>query len=256
MSLVTATNINKIYTAGEVEVTAVKRADFKIEQASFVAFVGPSGSGKSTLLNMIGCLDHPTAGRLQVANTDVASLDRKAAARFRGEHIGFIFQAFNLFDELSVKDNVALPLIVTGLSQKSIDEKVQQAMKIAHISHKQEQAVQNLSGGEKQRCAIARALVHEPHIILCDEPTANLDRENSLKFIETLKQFKALLHWQILIQSYQGLSLEEMLQSPPDFIKDLDILSSISFNRSNGFASIYQKMKKQALTLLVSKHSH
>ncbi|MCK5002929.1 MAG: ATP-binding cassette domain-containing protein, partial [Gammaproteobacteria bacterium] len=83
MSLVTATNVNKIYRAGEVEVTAVKRADFKIEQASFVAFVGPSGSGKSTLLNMIGCLDHPTAGRLQVANTDVASLDRKAAARFR-----------------------------------------------------------------------------------------------------------------------------------------------------------------------------
>ena len=186
-------HLEKIYNEKQSNAyTALHDINLHIKPSETVVLKGVSGSGKSTLLSIIATLIKPSSGELVVDGEQIAKLPDSHASYFRNTHIGFIFQAFNLFDELSVKDNIALPLIVTGLSQKSIDEKVHQAMKLAHISHKQEQSVQNLSGGEKQRCAIARALVHEPKIILCDEPTANLDRENSLKFIETLKQFKAL----------------------------------------------------------------
>jgi len=186
-------HLDKIYNENQANAyTALHDINLHIKPAETVVLKGVSGSGKSTLLSIIATLIKPSSGELIVDGEQIAKLPDSHASHFRNAHIGFIFQAFNLFDELSVKDNIALPLIVTGISQKSIDEKVQQAMKLAHISHKQEQSVQNLSGGEKQRCAIARALVHEPHIILCDEPTANLDRENSLKFIEVLKQFKAM----------------------------------------------------------------
>ncbi len=112
MSLVSAQNLQKTYRSGEVDVLAVKGVDFTIEAKSFVAFVGPSGSGKSTLLNMIGCLDHPTGGKLTVVDTDVATLDRRAAAEFRGKHIGFVFQDFNLIPVLTVYENVEYPLIM------------------------------------------------------------------------------------------------------------------------------------------------
>ncbi|MEA3372999.1 MAG: ABC transporter ATP-binding protein [Campylobacterota bacterium] len=185
--------LNKIYNEKQANAyTALSEIDLHINPAETVVLKGVSGSGKSTLLSIIASLIKPSSGELIVDGEQIAKLPDSHASHFRNSHIGFIFQAYNLFDELSVKDNVALPLIVTGVSQKGIDEKVQQAMEIAHIGHKQDQSVQDLSGGEKQRCAIARALVHSPKIILCDEPTANLDRENSLKFIETLKQFKAL----------------------------------------------------------------
>ena len=186
-------HLEKVYNEGASNsYTALHDINLHIRPSETVVLKGVSGSGKSTLLSIIATLIKPSSGALLVDGEQIAKLPDTHASYFRNTHIGFIFQAFNLFDELSVKDNVALPLIVTEDSQKRIDEKVQEAMVIAHISHKQDQAVQNLSGGEKQRCAIARALVHEPHIILCDEPTANLDRENSLKFIEVLKQFKAM----------------------------------------------------------------
>lgn len=191
MSLVTATNINKIYTAGEVEVTAVKRADFKIEQASFVAFVGPSGSGKSTLLNMIGCLDHPTAGRLQVANTDVASLDRKAAARFRGEHIGFIFQDFNLIPVLTVAENIEYPLLmVQNWPAAKRRKRIAELLDAVDISEQADKFPHQLSGGQKQRVAVARALATHAQLILADEPTANLDHATAYRIIDLMKRMR------------------------------------------------------------------
>ena len=191
MSLVTATNINKIYRAGEVEVTAVKSADFKIEQASFVAFVGPSGSGKSTLLNMIGCLDHPTAGTLQVANTDVASLDRKAAARFRGEHIGFIFQDFNLIPVLTVYENVGYPLLmVQNTPSLERKERVDALLEAVGMADKKDKYPDQISGGQKQRVAVARALVTNPKLVLADEPTANLDHKTAYMVIDIMKKMK------------------------------------------------------------------
>jgi len=191
MSLVTATNINKIYRAGEVEVTAVKSANFKIEQASFVAFVGPSGSGKSTLLNMIGCLDHPTAGKLQVANTDVASLDRKAAARFRGEHIGFIFQDFNLIPVLTVAENIEYPLLmVQNWSLKKRRKRVAELLDAVGIGEQAKKFPHQLSGGQKQRVAVARALATHAQLILSDEPTANLDHATAYRIIDLMKRMR------------------------------------------------------------------
>jgi len=191
MSLVTATNVNKIYRAGEVEVTAVKSADFEIEQASFVAFVGPSGSGKSTLLNMIGCLDHPTAGKLQVANTDVASLDRKAAARFRGEHIGFIFQDFNLIPVLTVAENIEYPLLmVQNWPVAKRRKRVAELLDAVDISEQADKFPHQLSGGQKQRVAVARALATHAQLILADEPTANLDHATAYRIIDLMKRMR------------------------------------------------------------------
>ncbi len=186
-------HLNKIFNENRSNAyVALKDINLHIKPAQTVVIKGVSGSGKSTLLSIIATLIKPSSGSLMVDEQMIAKLPDTHASHFRNVHIGFIFQAFNLFDELSVKDNVAMPLIVSENRQERIDKKVLEAMELANITHKKDQSVHNLSGGEKQRCAIARALVHNPHIILCDEPTANLDRENSLKFIEILKSFKAL----------------------------------------------------------------
>jgi len=153
---------------------------------------GVSGSGKSTLLSIIGALQKPTSGEIEVDGSRIAKLPDLHASAFRASTIGFIFQNFNLFEEFNVAENVALPLIPVGMPQKEIDRKVADALKVANIAHKATQSVRDLSGGEKQRAAIARALVNDAGIILCDEPTANLDRENSLVFMEILKDLKSL----------------------------------------------------------------
>ncbi|MCG3720208.1 ABC transporter ATP-binding protein [Aliarcobacter butzleri] len=166
--------------------------NLNIKKSSCVVLKGVSGSGKSTLLSLIATLQKPTSGEIVVENESIAKLPDFHASNFRARKIGFIFQSFNLFNELSVKDNISLPLIPLGFSQKQIDEKVINTLKLANILHKKDELVSNLSGGEKQRCAIARALVNDCEIILCDEPTANLDYENSKNFIEILKDLKEL----------------------------------------------------------------
>ncbi len=161
-----------------------------VSEGELVVLQGVSGSGKSTLLSIIGALNKPSSGEAVVDGMAVAKLPDLHASAFRSSTIGFIFQAYNLFEELNVHDNVALPLIPLGLSQKLIEENTRRAMKLANIEHKAYQRSSDLSGGEKQRCAIARALVADAKIILCDEPTANLDRENTLIFTAILKDLK------------------------------------------------------------------
>jgi putative ABC transport system ATP-binding protein len=174
------------------EFKALKNINLHITRHKLVILKGVSGSGKSTLLSLISALIKPTSGEIKVDGKLIAKLPDFHASRFRSKDIGFIFQSFNLFESLSVEENIALPLIPLELSQKEIDDKVNHAMSLANIKHKKNQSVKDLSGGEKQRCAIARALVNDPKIILCDEPTANLDRTNSLAFIEVLKTLKSL----------------------------------------------------------------
>ena len=174
------------------EFKALKNINLHITKRELVILKGVSGSGKSTLLSLISALIKPTSGEIKVDGKFVAKLPDFHASGFRSEDIGFIFQSFNLFESLSVQENIALPLIPLKLSQKEIDDKVHHSMSLANIEHKKNQSVKDLSGGEKQRCAIARALVNDPKIILCDEPTANLDRTNSLLFIEVLKKLKSL----------------------------------------------------------------
>ena len=191
MSLVQASNLTKTYRSGDVEVPAVKSADFSIEPSSFVAFVGPSGSGKSTLLNMIGCLDHPTSGRLTVLDTDIDTLDRHAAARFRGQHIGFVFQDFNLIPVLTVYENIEYPLImVQEWPAQKRRERVLRLLDAVGMADQAAKRPDQISGGQKQRVAVARALVSEPKLVLADEPTANLDHDTAYRILELMKKMR------------------------------------------------------------------
>ena len=188
MPVVEARGLEKTYQAGEIEVKAIRGVDFSIEPASFVAFIGPSGSGKSTLLNMIGCLDPPTGGSLTVAGRDVTDLSRREAARFRGEHIGFIFQDFNLIPVLTVFENVEYPLVmVQDWPKRKRREKVQKLLQAVGVGDQSNKYPGQISGGQKQRVAIARALVTDAKLVLADEPTANLDRKTARQIIELMQ---------------------------------------------------------------------
>jgi len=191
MSLVHAENLAKTYRVGDIDVPALKGIDFAIEAASFVAFVGPSGSGKSTLLNMIGCLDHPSSGTLRVLDTDIATLDRRAAARFRGEHIGFVFQDFNLIPVLTALENVEYPLRM--VLEWPAAKRRKQALRLLDAVGMADQADKRpdqISGGQKQRVAVARALVSQPKLVLADEPTANLDHATAYRILELMKKMR------------------------------------------------------------------
>ena len=191
MALIEARGISRIYKTGSVEVAALRDVSVTIDAREFVAFVGPSGSGKSTLLNLVGCLDHPTSGTLSVMGTDVASLDRAAAAAFRGEHLGFVFQEFNLVPVLSAFENVEYPLLMvrTWPAEKRRAQvmKLLEAVGMAEQAHKRPD---QLSGGQKQRVAVARALVSGPKLVLADEPTANLDHDSAHKVLELMKRMR------------------------------------------------------------------
>lgn len=186
-------NLYKIYNEEkENQFFALKDINIEINNGEIVIIKGVSGSGKSTLLALIGALSKPSRGDILVENQNIAKLPDIFSSQYRNEEVGFIFQSFNLIDGLNVYDNVKAPLVLKNIKHSELSKKVEEALKLANISHKSKQMVSNLSGGEKQRCAIARALVHAPSIILADEPTANLDRDNSLLFLEILKKFKEL----------------------------------------------------------------
>ena len=191
MSVVVAKQLEKTYVAGDIAVHAIQGVDFTIEPASFVSFVGPSGSGKSTLLNMIGCLDPPTAGSLQVVGKDITSLNRQQAAQFRGEHIGFVFQDFNLIPVLTVFENVEYPLLmVLNWPKKKRTERVKELLKAVGMEDQAHKFPSQISGGQKQRVAVARALVTKASLVLADEPTANLDRTTANHVIELMKKMR------------------------------------------------------------------
>ena len=191
MSLITAENVRKDYQAGEVSVRALKGVSFEIETASFVSFVGPSGSGKTTLLNLIGCLDAPTDGKLTVAGADVAGLDRKQGAAFRGTNIGFIFQDFNLLPVLTVYENIEYPLLmVQNTPAEERKKRVSALLKAVGMIEQKDKYPDQISGGQKQRVAVARALVTNPKLVLADEPTANLDHATAYMVIELMKKMR------------------------------------------------------------------
>ncbi len=177
--------------AGEITVRAIRGVDFSIEPASFVSFIGPSGSGKSTLLNMIGCLDPPSKGSLQVAGQDITGLSRQEAALFRGEHIGFVFQDFNLIPVLTVFENVEYPLqMVQNWPKAKRKARVMELLEAVGMADQGHKYPSQISGGQKQRVAVARALVTNAKLVLADEPTANLDRETANRIIDLMKQMR------------------------------------------------------------------
>jgi len=186
--MVSIENVNKIFNEGTPQAfEALKLINMEVAKGETMILSGVSGSGKSTLLSLIAALDKPSFGKIVVDGELISKLPDLHASAYRAKSIGFIFQHFNLLESLSVEENVIAPLINSGFDIKTIREMAAKSMHNAAISHKSSQQVKELSGGEKQRCAIARALVHEPELIICDEPTANLDRANSLKFIEILQ---------------------------------------------------------------------
>ena len=191
MSVVIAKNVYKSYRVGEISVEALKGLNFTIEPASFVSFIGPSGSGKTTLLNLIGCLDSPNSGNLTVVGTNVSNLSRRQAASFRGEHIGFIFQDFNLIPILTVYENIEYPLLmVKNTPSPERRKSVKDLLEAVGMSEQKDKYPDQISGGQKQRVAIARALVTNPKIVLADEPTANLDHHTAYMIINIMKKMK------------------------------------------------------------------
>ncbi|WBO22326.1 ABC transporter ATP-binding protein [Sphingomonas abietis] len=179
-------NIQRRYRSDEVETTALHDIDLIVEAGEFVAVMGPSGCGKSTLLNTLGTVDRPTGGRYLFGDRDLARLDEAALARFRADTLGFVFQSFNLIDELTIEENVALGLAYRRDGSGQRRERVAAAMDRVGIAHRARHYPHQLSGGQQQRAAIARAIVGDPKLILADEPTGNLDTENGAQVMNIL----------------------------------------------------------------------
>lgn len=186
--MIKTVNLTKIFRTDEVETTALNNVSFGITPGEFVAIMGPSGCGKSTLLNILGLLDNPTGGEYFFNGAEVSRFTERQRARMRKENIGFVFQNFNLIDELNVFENVELPLIYLGLSATERKRRVAEALEQMQITHRRKHFPLQLSGGQQQRVAVARAVVANPKLILADEPTGNLDSANGEEVMNLLER--------------------------------------------------------------------
>jgi len=186
--MIKANKLNKVFRTEEVETTALNSIDLHVEKGEFVAIMGPSGCGKSTLLNILGLLDNPSDGELYFNGQEIAKYTEKMRTNLRKGNIGFVFQSFNLIDELNVFENVELPLLYLNMPAKERKEKVLEVLERMQIAHRAKHFPQQLSGGQQQRVAIARAVVAAPKLILADEPTGNLDSKNGIEVMNLLKE--------------------------------------------------------------------
>ncbi len=184
--MIRTTHLKKLYSTEEVETTALDDVTMVVEQGEFVAIMGPSGCGKSTLLNILGLLDNPTDGAYHFLDEEVSGHSERQRANLRKNNIGFVFQSFNLIDELTVYENIELPLIYLGTPKAERKQRVDAAMEHMQIPHRQTHFPQQLSGGQQQRVAVARAVIGNPRLILADEPTGNLDSANGAEVMELL----------------------------------------------------------------------
>ena len=217
MSLVEFKQVTKDYQIGEMSVRALKNIELGIEKQSFVSFVGPSGSGKTTLLNLIGCLDKPSYGEVFVNGTQVNSFSNKEAAQFRGQHLGFIFQNFNLLPVLTTYENVEYPLImVQNIPANKRKERIMHYLEAVGMTDQKDKYPSQLSGGQKQRVAIARALVTDPKLVLADEPTANLDHATAFKVIDLMKQMQQNLETTFIFSTHD-----------PKIVKEAEIIYTL-----------------------------
>ncbi len=180
--------LTKVFSTEEIETYALNGVNIEVKEGEFVAIMGPSGCGKSTLLNILGMLDNPTEGAYIFGDTDVSKLKEKNRTKFRKGNIGFIFQSFNLIDELNVFDNVELPLLYLNMNAKERKKRVEEVLHRMKIGHRIKHFPQQLSGGQQQRVAIARAVVANPGLILADEPTGNLDSNTGIEVMNLLSE--------------------------------------------------------------------
>ena len=188
MKMIKISNLEKYYKTEEVQTIALNKLSFEVKEGEFAAIMGPSGCGKSTLLNILGLLDDPDGGSYLFNGIEVAGYNERKRAQLRKHNIGFVFQSFNLIDELSVFENVELPLIYTGVKPAERKERVHQVLEKMQIMHRRKHFPQQLSGGQQQRVAVARAVVNNPKLILADEPTGNLDSSNGNEVMDLLTE--------------------------------------------------------------------
>ena len=208
MNMIEMTHISKTYRMGDHGVHALADVDFAVEEGEFVAIVGPSGSGKSTLMNIIGCLDMADEGRYLLAGTDVSTMSERALARMRNQHIGFVFQQFNLLQKLTAAANVELPLIYQNIAGGERKQRVQAVLDSVGLSDRTHHRPNALSGGQQQRVAIARALVTRPSLLLADEPTGNLDSRSGREIIALLHELHGRGHTILLITHDINVAME------------------------------------------------
>ena len=186
--LIEIRGVNKVFDLGKIKVHALRDMSLEIFRGEYLSIMGPSGSGKSTLFNMIGALDRPTSGTVTIAGVDLASLSSRELAFFRGKHIGYVFQTFNLLPAYSALDNVAMPLVFNGADQERAQSRAKEILERVGLGHRLTHRPDELSGGQQQRVAIARALANEPAIVLADEPTGNLDLHTGEEIIQLLSE--------------------------------------------------------------------
>ncbi|MBU2645661.1 ABC transporter ATP-binding protein [bacterium] len=210
MALVEISNLSKTYQTGEIVISALKNVSLEIEAGSFVSIVGPSGSGKTTLLNLIGVLDQPSSGSIKVAGKEVSQLTNRQRAEFRGDHLGFVFQNFNLIPVLTVYENVEYPLImVKNESAAKNRDLVRGLLDAVGVLDQQFKRPHQISGGQMQRVAVARALVTRPKLVIADEPTANLDHDTAFKIINLMKEMKDQWHTTFLFSTHDPKIIDE-----------------------------------------------
>ncbi len=193
MSFLKIKNLKKVYKTSLIkEVVALEKIDFSANEGEFIAIMGESGSGKTTLLNLIGALDSATSGEIEISGRELSKISDKELSKFRLEHIGFVFQDFNLLDNLNVRDNILLPLVLRKYELKDMEERLERVLNHLGIKKLEMKFPYEISGGEKQRVVIARALISEPDIILADEPTGQLDSKNSDMIMNVLSDINKL----------------------------------------------------------------
>ena len=202
MPILIAENVEKTYTGGDAPVRALAGVSLSVDPGDFVAFMGPSGCGKSTLLHLCGAMDRASAGRLLLNGRDLAALGDDALTHVRREQVGFVFQFFNLLPTLTIADNIALPCLLAGVRGPEADQRTRALAERVGIAHRLAHYPQQVSGGEMQRAAIARALVHRPALVIADEPTGNLDSDNGMRVLALLGELNREMGVTILLATH------------------------------------------------------
>lgn len=188
MNVIEVKELSKSFKVGNDEVQVLKNINFEVEEGEFVSIMGPSGGGKSTLLYLLGGLDKPTTGQIKINNEDISTINEKKMSKLRRRKIGFVFQFYNLVPNLSVEDNIMLPLMLDGKSLRDYEEKLDKILELTGMTEKRKLTPRELSGGQQQRVAIARALIFEPDIMYLDEPIGNLDSKTGMEIMELFKK--------------------------------------------------------------------
>ncbi len=206
MNLIEVRDVTKTFFGASEEVTPLRELDFAVERGEFVALMGPSGSGKTTLLNLLAGIDTPTHGSVTVAGEEVSALSPRALARWRTRNVGFVFQGYNLLPVLTAWENVEIPLLLLKLTREQRERKVRTALQAVTLEDRAGHLPRQLSGGQQQRVSIARAIVADPEVLLCDEPTGNLDREAATATLELLQRLNKEFQKTVVMVSHDPLA--------------------------------------------------